>query len=123
MDDNIKDIAKRAVVAVRDARGFIIERPRQNLFPGRVIITAAHCLPHLPPADAASDTKDRTYRGLVGRLDEPTPKVWAECEFADPVADIAVLAKPDDQALREEANAYDELIEEAEALGHSGTLV
>ncbi len=116
MDDTTKDAAKGAVVAVRDARGFIIERTRQNLYPERVIITAAHCLPHLPPADAASDTKCRTYQELVGRLDKRPPEVWAECVFADPVADIAVLAKPDDQALWEEANAYDELIEEAEAL-------
>ena len=116
MDDTTKNAAKGAVVAVGDACGFIIERTRQNLYSDRVIITAAHCLPHLPPADAASDTKCRTYQELVGRLDGPTPKVWAECVFADPVADIAVLAKPDDQALWEEANAYDELIEEAEAL-------
>ena len=116
MDDTTKDAAKGAVVAVRDARGFIIEALLPNSVSGHLIITAAHCLPHLPPADAASDTKCRTYQELVGRLDGPTPKVWAECVFADPVADIAVLAKPDDQALREDAEAYINLIGELPAL-------
>ncbi len=116
MDDNTRDIAKSAVVAVRDACGFIIEALLPNSVSGHFIITAAHCLPHLPPADAASDTKCRTYQELVGRLDKRPPKVWAECVFADPVADIAVLERPDDQALKEKAKAYDELIKLAEAL-------
>ena len=37
--------------------------------------------------------------------------------FADPVADIAVLATPDGQVLYDEAEAYDELTEGAPALG------
>jgi hypothetical protein len=37
--------------------------------------------------------------------------VWAECLFANPVADIAVLGSPDDQALFDQADAYEKLLE------------
>ena len=36
--------------------------------------------------------------------------MWAECLFADPIADIAVLGMPDDQALPDEANSYKRLL-------------
>ena len=39
------------------------------------------------------------------------PKVWTECLFANPVADIAVLGPPDDQELGDEAEAYEALVE------------
>jgi hypothetical protein len=39
------------------------------------------------------------------------PSVWAECFFADPISDIAVLGSPDGQELYEESEAYDELVE------------
>jgi hypothetical protein len=82
-----------AVIRVGDGRGFVVERARQ-----RLVLTAAHCLPHLPPANPMSHTEERTYEALLGPLGaEPT--VWAECLFADPVADIAILDGPDNQAL------------------------
>jgi hypothetical protein len=49
--------------------------------------------------------------------------VWAECVFANPVADIAVLGQPDNQALCEEADAYDELVEAAEPVAVADPLV
>ena len=115
MDDTTKDAAKRAVVAVEKSRGFIIEITEQNLDPDRVIITAAHCLPHVPCADPASYTEKRTYT-KVGRLDGPTPEVLAECKFIDPVNDIAVLEKPDYEVFRKDADAYAALMEEVGAL-------
>jgi hypothetical protein len=39
------------------------------------------------------------------------PTVWAQCLFADPIADIAVLGQPDNQSLSDEADAYDQLVE------------
>jgi hypothetical protein len=42
--------------------------------------------------------------------------VCAECLFADPVADIAVIGPPDDQQFPEEADAYDELTDHVPAL-------
>ena len=43
-----------------------------------------------------SHTEERTYQRLLGELiGEPT--VWAECLFADPISDVAVLGPPDNQ--------------------------
>jgi hypothetical protein len=102
---------KNAVVRVGDGQGFIVEIDHQ-----RLIITAAHCLPDLPPAHGGSNMEERTYAALLGRLDEPASTVWAECLFADPVADIAVLGSPDNQTLYDEALAYEVLTEDAPAL-------
>lgn len=89
-----------SVVRVGGGRGFVI---------GDRVVTAAHCLPHLPPAHAASYLEERTFENLLGALDaEPT--IWAECLFVDPVADIAVLGCPDGQELHEQADAYDAFI-------------
>ena len=102
MDDTIKGAAKRAVVAVDGRRGFIIEATLDHI-QGRLIVTAAHCLPRLPPALATASAEERTYPKLLGPLGKRRPQVSAECVFADPVADIAVLAAPDDQQRWEEA--------------------
>src|SRR5262249_24072358 len=51
------ELAKRAVITVREGRGFVVEGSRGKL----CVITAAHCLPELPPAHAASKTEERTY--------------------------------------------------------------
>jgi hypothetical protein len=82
------DAAKQAVVVVGDGRGFIVEAGYR-----RLVITAAHCLPHFPPCCGASHLHERTYEGLLGQLGAE-PKVWAECRFADPIADVAVLGSP-----------------------------
>jgi hypothetical protein len=94
----------QSVVRVGDGRGFVVE-----LKAGAVVITAAHCLPHLPPAHSASHLHERTYKALLAPLGGK-PTVWAECLFVDPVADIAVLGSPDNQALFEQADAYRALV-------------
>jgi hypothetical protein len=113
------------VIKVGDGRGFIIvhrvklppaKLPPLNLrhlgltrvsFMGdRLVVTAAHCLPQLPPAHAFTSGLERTYERLLGSLDGSKKDVWAECLFADPVADIAVLGCPDTQELGDEADAY-----------------
>ncbi len=98
--ENIK-FATSAVITVGAGRGFIV---------GDHVITAAHCLPVFPPCHSASDTKERTYEKLLAPLGAE-PRVWAECMFADPIGDIAVLGTPDDQALPDESKAYDGLVE------------
>jgi hypothetical protein len=97
------DEAYRAIVQVSDGRGFVVEGGE------RYVITAAHCLPKLPPAMSFSHTDERTYEALLGALGTK-PSVWAECIFVDPVADIAVLSKPDDQACPDQADGYEELV-------------
>jgi hypothetical protein len=96
-------VALKAIARVAHGRGFVVKRRQQ-----RFVITAAHCLPSLPPAHPMSYLKERTYEALLGPLgSEPT--VCAECLFADPVADIAVLGSPDNQMLWEQAQAYEAL--------------
>ena len=94
--------ALAAVVRVGDGRGFVIgERDRY-------IVTAAHCLPALPPAASIAYSADRTYSGLLAPLGE-SPAIWSECIFVDPIADIAVLSPVDRQELYDQAVAYDDL--------------
>ena len=106
-----KDDVQHAVLRVDGGRGFIVVDPHSD---AHVVITAAHCLPELPPCHALSDTHERTYEKLLGRLmgkirDDCT--VWAECLFADPVADVAVLGEPDHPDLLERQQDYRKLIE------------
>src|SRR5580700_2349124 len=90
-----------AVIKVGDGRGFVIEQRistavlkskltgRIRLRPfveRRLVVTAAHCLPHFPPCHGASLLEERTYGRLLGTLDAPKRrKVWAECLFVDPI--------------------------------------
>src|SRR4029077_8496507 len=76
----------------------------------RFVITAAHCLPHLPPSMTISGTEGRTYAKLLGPLGRKRTPIWAECCFVDPIADLAVLWSPDRRHLEKEARAYDALV-------------
>src|SRR5277367_4511073 len=80
------------VIKVGDGRGFIVEYrvelpplplPLAQLGLGqvshlrhRLIVTAAHCLPHLPPAHGAAYLSERTYPGLLESLDGSKKDVW-----------------------------------------------
>ncbi len=90
-----------AIVQVGPGRGFLVEVPL-----GRLVITAAHCLPELP----VPLFSDEIYRRLLGPLDED-PTIGAECLFVDPVADVAVLASPDNQTYGDEADAYEAFVD------------
>jgi hypothetical protein len=46
------------------------------------------------------------------------PIVGAECLFADPVSDIAILGPPDNQTMSDHAAAYEALLEGATPLVH-----
>lgn len=85
-----------------------LRRPEPR--PQTLCITAAHCLPRLPPPH--SEAEERTYPNLLGRLGA-NPNVWAECCFVDPVADLAVLQEPDGQELYEEWEVYTGLTDDA----------
>jgi hypothetical protein len=95
---------KHHVLSVGDDRGFVVDLPSH----GRCVITAAHCLPHLPPP-GPSLPKERTYQALLGPL-RGKRTVGAECLFVDLIADIAVLGQPDTDAYHRQAAAYDKLI-------------
>ena len=103
--DEMLESAKNAFLRVGDGRGFLVETHR-----GCLVVTSAHCLPHLPPPHPASYTEERTYRDLLAPLGA-TPAVCAECLFVDPVSDLAVLGEPDSQELYDEWEAYESLVE------------
>ena len=98
-----------SVVEVGEGRGFVMESSRL----GRIVVTAAHCLPFMPPPISASYTEEKTYKQIVGPIGSQ-PSIWAECVFADPVADIAVLASPDSQSLGEAWEVYEVFMEALE---------
>src|SRR5262249_35422943 len=78
--------------------GFVVEDSRGF----RYVITAAHCVPpDVPPRDDAQafDAWQLTCQ-LLARLGEE-PSVWCQCVFLDPVADIAVLSAPSEQAVED----------------------
>jgi hypothetical protein len=93
-----------AIVRVGEGRGFLVESSRL----GALVITAGHCLPDLPPAMPAADS---TYLNLLGAIGDSGLSVAAECLFVDPVGDLAVLCAPDNQALCDEWEAYEEFAE------------
>jgi len=121
-EKNTRLPSPNCVVKVDDGRGFIIvhrvkvPKPPQRLklrirkfVKHRLIVTAAHCLPKLPPPHRASYVSERTFGKLLASLDRSKKDISAECLFVDPVADIAVLGCPDEQELGDEADAYHEL--------------
>src|SRR5205814_1247475 len=77
------------VITVGHGRGFVVESAGE-----RLVITAAHCLPSVPPAGPSFGLEARTYGPLLARRGEE-PRAWAVCRFVDPIADIAVLGSPD----------------------------
>ena len=101
------DALRSAIVRVGDGRGFLVKTNRV----GRVVLTAAHCLPQLPPAHPAAHTEERTYKNILGPL-SATPEVSAECLFVNPIRDLAVLCEPDSQTYRAESRKYEHFVDD-----------
>jgi hypothetical protein len=81
----------------------------------RIVITAAHCLPDLPPLHPARYLEEETYPRLLAPLGRE-PVIRVTCLFVDPIADIAALGPPDNQELSDEADEYEKLLDEMEPL-------
>ena len=86
--------ATRAVVKVGAVRGFVMELAEPNpvtegltikdkrsepspFIRRRIIVTAAHCLPHQPPAFANASMYERTYLNVIGPRGD-SPSITAE---------------------------------------------
>jgi hypothetical protein len=109
--------ATSAVITVGEGRGFVVNG-RAYFADGphdRLIFTAAHCLPFFPPCTSAAYLEEKTYKVLLGPIGRERT-VWAECLFADPIADIAILGPPDRQVLSDQAAEYEALVESATPL-------
>jgi hypothetical protein len=96
--------ALKSVLTVGDGRGFVIKVKGR-----RLVVTAAHCFPELPPAHLAAHLDEKTFKLLAPLHGEAS--ILTECVFADPVHDIAVLGPPDDQELSNGFDAYEALTE------------
>jgi len=94
------------VITVGHGRGFVVEGAG-----GRLVITAAHCLPFLPPALSSLVMHARVFGPLLAPRGE-APRACATCRFIDPIANIAVLGSPD----ASQADDYKELVSTATAL-------
>ena len=103
---------KSGVITVGHGRGFVVEGAGE-----RLVITAAHCLPFLPPAQSFFGPKERAYGPLLAPLGDQ-PRAWAMCRFVDPIADIAVLGSPGNP----HADEYKALMQSASALSIGGSL-
>jgi len=105
--------AMRSIVTVGTGRGFVIDDAWD-----RLIITAAHCLGDRLLCHPLPDPKERIYKSLIGLLGNATPtkasRACAECRFADPISDIAVLGPPDNQVLIGGADKYNDLLKKSE---------
>jgi hypothetical protein len=95
------------ILTVGDGRGFVVEHKYE-----RLIVTAAHCMPKLPPADRAAYEWEFCYPKLLGALGKK-PSVMAQCVFVNPVDDVAVLGSPDNQVMCDDAIRYEALLENA----------
>jgi hypothetical protein len=102
---SIKTAERNGVIRVGEGRGFMVEGKRQCF-----VITAAHCLPQLPPCHRASLTQERSYAKLLGPVGGERT-VWTECLYVDPIADLAVPGSPDNQVLIDEAEAYEAFVD------------
>jgi hypothetical protein len=97
-----------SVVKVGGGRGFVVADGDRNIAEGgkSYVVTAAHCLPSVPPPHLARYLEEATYPRLVGPLGAK-PSVTAACVFVDTMADIAVLGPPDNQELSDEHTQYE----------------
>ena len=112
------EAAKSAVVVVGPGggRGFVMESAfgrGKHMLSERLIVTAAHCLPSLPPAHPLSYLDEKIYLDVLSSLEAETPHIPAECIYVDPVADIAILAEPDVQDFFERWEEYNALVQAA----------
>jgi hypothetical protein len=112
------DKARASIITAGKGRGFVVSAPSGH-FVDRFVITAAHCLPQLPPCHGWAHLEEKTYANFLGPLGKK-PCVWTECLFANPVADIAILGTPDDQELFDQAAGYEALMESITPLGCGG---
>lgn len=96
---------QETLVTVGHGRGFLVKARC-----GVAVVTAAHCLPNVPQADPHPDSTERICRGkLLSQLGKK-PTVHAECLFADPVGDIAVLRDLQGYQFTRQADAYRRLV-------------
>jgi hypothetical protein len=109
-----RDPTQSVIRVGKGGRGFAVNTFHDGL-PLQALITAAHCLPRIPPAHPARYSEEMTFKKLLGPLGTK-PTVWTECLFADVMADLAILREPTHPDLYEQCNAYASMMDEVPPL-------
>jgi hypothetical protein len=109
-----------AVVKVGDGRGFVVGGSSN-----RHVITAAHCLPQerYPVPHLANSVSELTIPNIIGALGEEKRTIWAQLSVLNLIDDLAVLSAPDDQALWEPNEEYEEFLTHALTIGKPPAVV
>jgi hypothetical protein len=95
-------------------RAFLLESDDNK----RVVVTAAHCLPEIPPAHPGRYANECTFQDFLGPLDGKVD-IWVQCQFADIMADIAVLGPPEHDDLYDQYQAFESFAESRPAFRRS----
>jgi hypothetical protein len=123
MHNSQPNLLTAAVVQVGTGRGFIVGAADDQ----RYIITAAHCLPRsrYPFPHLANGGQELTFPRFIGPLGSKRSKhsIWGELCVLSLTDDIAVFAMPDNQALGDEADEYEEFTATAMLVGDAPPLV
>lgn len=78
-----------ALLTVGTGRGFLLESNRGK----PLVVTAANCLPFLPPPEITFEPDERNYPALVGHPGHER-RISAWSHFIDLIANVAVLGRP-----------------------------
>jgi hypothetical protein len=114
INPDVLDRADRATILVGRGRGFVVEGAD-----GRLVVTAAQCLPHVPPSIIDPILDQRTFGNVLAPLRSEL-RVSARCLFIDPIGDLAVLGPVEGEEMVAEVRAYETLVQSLAALqvGH-----
>lgn len=108
--------ARRGIVTVGEGYGFVAEAENGD----RIVITSFRSASSAGPdgQDPLSYPVQPVYTARIGAFGQ-RPDVSAECLFANPLADLAILGAPDDERGLEEIERYYELVTGASSIGIS----
>jgi hypothetical protein len=93
-----------ALLTVGTGRGFLVESNRDN----PLVVTAANCLPFLPPPEITFEPDERNYPALVGHPGHER-RISAWSHFIDLIANVAVLGRPCGDEYSVDWYGFDEL--------------
>ncbi len=102
-----------AAVQVGYGRGFIV-----GTMDRRYVITAAHCLPRsrYPSPHLGNSGSDLTFPRIIGPIGSKK-RIWGELCVLSLTDDIAVFAAPDEQALSDRYDEYEQFTSTAMSVG------
>jgi Trypsin-like peptidase domain len=115
MHNSQPNLLTAAVVQVGAGRGFIVGAADDQ----RYVITAAHCLPRsrYPSPHLGNSGSDLTFPRTIGPIGAKKRSIWGELCVLSLTDDIAVFAAPDEQALSDRYDEYEQFTNMAMSIG------